>query len=96
MSISNKLNESMNEGKSREITLMLQISKTIVIDRSTTMGDLKILSKQHFSKYADEFSLFIKDFDISTLENMNAIRTFDYYKSNTLTLTAKNQSKIFR
>ncbi len=93
MSISNKLNESINEGKSREITLLLQIPKTMVIDKSTTMGDLKKISKQHFCNYADDFGLFIKDFDISTLENMNAIRTFDYYKSNTLILYAKNQSK---
>jgi len=93
MSISNKLNESINDGKPREITLVLQIPKTIVIDKSTTMGDLKKISKQHFSNYADDFSLFIKDFDISTLENMNAIRTFDYYKSCTLTLYVKNQSK---
>ena len=83
----------MNDGKSKDVVMMLQIPKTITIDKNTTIGDIKRLSKQQFNKYSDDFNIFIKDFDISTLENMNAIRTFDYYKSNTLSLHPKSLSK---
>ena len=94
MSNSIKLNESLIENKNREVVILLQIPKTLIIEKNTTIGDLKRLSKQHFGKYSEDFSLFIKDFDISTLENMNAIRTLDYYKSNTLSLFAKGLSTI--
>ena len=94
--MSNRLNESLSENQAREVVILLQIPKTIIIDKNSTIGDLKRMSKQQFGKFSDEFSLFIKDFDISTLENMNAIRTFDYYKSNTLSLLVKSLSTLYK
>ena len=93
MSITNLMNDSFSEKKTTPLVILLQIPKSVVIDKSTTIDDLKKLSKQMFSKYLDDFSFYIKDFNISSLDSVNAIRTFDYYKSNTLTLIEKNIGK---
>ena len=92
---SKHLNESNFDNKSREIKVLLQISKSISIDRFTTISNLKTVAKQQFKGIAEDFSLFIKEYDISTLDNMNALRTFEYYKSNILTIHPRPTSNPF-
>lgn len=90
--MSKRLDDSNIDNKSREIQLILQIVKTITIDKFTTIQDIKKQTRQHFNKYMDEFSLLIKDYDISSLDNMNALRTLEYYKSNIISINPKNLS----
>ncbi len=95
MSGNSKLvSESLYDNQTREIKLLLQLSKTVSIDKYTLISSLKTLVKQHFKKIAEEFNLYIKEYEISTLDNMNALRTFEYYKSNTLTIHPKTLSKM--
>ena len=93
---SKNLNESNFDNQTREVKLLLQISKSISIDKFTTISNLKSVVKQQFKGIAEEFSLFIKEYEISSLDNMNALRTFEYYKSNILTIHPKQiSSKLF-
>jgi hypothetical protein len=95
MSGNSKLvSESLYDNQTREIKLLLQLSKTVSIDKYTLISSLKTLVKQHFKKIAEDFNLYIKEYEISTLDNMNALRTFEYYKSNTLTIHPKTLSKM--
>jgi hypothetical protein len=95
MSGNSKLvSESLYDNQTREIKLSLQLSKTVSIDKYTLISSLKTLVKQHFKKIAEDFNLYIKEYEISTLDNMNALRTFEYYKSNTLTIHPKTLSKM--
>ncbi len=95
MSGNSKLvSESLYDNQTREIKLLLQLSKTVSIDKYTLISSLKTIVKQHFKKIAEDFNLYIKEYEISTLDNMNALRTFEYYKSNTLTIHPKTLSKM--
>ena len=93
MSNLSRLDDSNIDNKTKDIRLILQIVRTVQIDKFSTIQDVKKLARQQFSKFAEEFSLQIKDYDITTLENMNAFRTLDYYKSNIISVTPKNLSK---
>ena len=94
MSNQSRLEESNIDNKTKEIRLILQIVKTVTIDKYSTILDIKKLARQQFNKYADEFNLLIKDYDITSLDNMNAFRTLDYYKSNIISVNPKNLSII--
>ena len=50
MSNTNRMNDSFSEKKTRPLVILLQIPKSVVIDKSTTIDDLKKLSNQKFSK----------------------------------------------
>ena len=52
---SKHLNESNFDNKSREIKVLLQISKSISIDRFTTISNLKTVAKQQFKGIAEDF-----------------------------------------
>ena len=92
MSNLNRMNESGIETKHQEIVMLLQIQKSVYLGKNTTLGDLRKLSNHCFNNQTYDFTAFIKDFEISALENMNAIRAFDYYKSKTLIVYPKSTS----
>ena len=64
---------SINKDKNlREITLLLQISKSMVIDTTYNMHDISAICSEIFYPYnSDGFKLFIKDFEVSSLEKIN-------------------------
>jgi hypothetical protein len=94
MSNQSRLDESNLDNKTKEIRLILQIVKSVTVDKYSTILDIKKLARQQFNKYADDFNLQIKDYDITSLDNMNAFRTLDYYKSNIISVNPKNLSKL--
>ena len=88
---------SINKDKNlREITLLLQISKSMVIDTTYNMHDISAICSEIFYPYnSDGFKLFIKDFEVSSLEKINVSNTLDFYKSN-LIIVKPNDEKLLR
>ena len=81
----------------REIKIFFQITKSIVIDDSYSMGDINKICEEIFHPFGtDGFRLIIKDFEVTPLEKINVSNTLDYYKSNVIIVNPKelNASRI--
>lgn len=73
----------------KEIKLTLQITKLINVDSHTSIQEIKKITKSEFNLPGDDFSLFVKEYDVTNLDSVNLLRTLEYYKSNTLMVTAQ-------
>ena len=70
----------------KEINIQFELIKKLQIDKDSKIIDINHLAKKHFSNYCDNFSLFIRDLDISSFGNMNTLRTLEYYRSDQITV----------
>ena len=82
--MSKKQEFEVKKSSMKEIKLTLQQTVCLSIDNNWTMNDIKQAAKREFGHIADLFTIFIKDYEVTNLENVNLQRTLDYYKSNTI------------
>lgn len=69
----------------REIKLIFQLTKSVVIDTSYSMGDIKKMIIEIFNPLlTDDITMTIRDFDVTNLEKINVFHSLDYYKSNNI------------
>ena len=79
-----KVEQESKKSSMKEIKLTLQQTVTLTIDEQWTMKDIKQAAKKEYGHVADLFTIFIKDYEVTNLENINLLRTLDYYKSSTI------------
>ena len=80
-SLTKDIDEYNKEGM-KELNMQFEISQKLKIDKDSKISDLKQIARKCFSKYADNITLFIHELDITSFENMNTIRTLEYYRTN--------------
>jgi hypothetical protein len=79
----------MSSTTCREIKLVFQLTKSIVIDTSYSMGDIKKIIIDLFNPLiTDDLIMSIKDFEVTNLEKINVFHSLDYYKSNVITVNS--------
>lgn len=79
------IDENFNEVETgQEIKILFQTSKSFIINDNTTILDLKNFIFETFSKYCNDFNIYVNEYDISNLDALNAKTTMNYYKSNTI------------
>ena len=75
----------MSLSNCREIKLIFQLTKSVVIDTSYSMGDIKKMIIEIFNPLlTDDITMTIRDFDVTNLEKINVFHSLDYYKSNNI------------
>ena len=79
----------MSSSTCREIKLVFQLTKSIVIDTSYSMGDIKKIIIDIFNPLiTDDLSMTIRDFEVTNLEKINVFHSLDYYKSNVIAVNS--------
>ena len=88
--MSNYQQNQISNSNDVEIELVLKIKRPCIIDKDTTVSEMKQIVKNVFKSFGRNFILMAGENDLTSLDKLGLIKTMDYYKSNSITIVPDN------